>query len=55
MQQQISDWAKQFNLVVVPCEERPDQPVGAVVYRLKDLFTTSLGKWDPSNDRGSLP
>lgn len=55
MQQQISEWAKQFNIVVVPCEERPDNPAGEVVYRVKDLFTTASGQWDPSNDRGSLP
>jgi hypothetical protein len=55
MQQRISDWVKQFNIVVVPCEERPDRPAGEVVYRLKDLFTTCFGKWDPSGEMGSLP
>ena len=55
MQQRISDWIKQFNIVVVPCEERPDKPAGEVVYRLKDLFTTCEGSWDPSHDMGSLP
>ena len=55
MQQRLSDWIKKFNIVVVPCEERPDKPAGEVVYRLKDLFTTCEGKWDPSGDMGSLP
>jgi len=55
MQQRISDWVKKFNIVVVPCEERPDKPAGEVVYRLKDLFTTADGSWDPSNAMGSVP
>ena len=55
MQQRISDWVKKFNIVVVPCEERPDKPTGDVVYRLKDLFTTCEGKWEPASDMGSLP
>ena len=55
MQQRISDWVKKFNIVVVPCEERPDHPADEVVYRLKDLFTTCEGKWEPSNDMGSVP
>lgn len=55
MQQRISEWTKKFNIVVVPCEERPDNPAGKVVYRLKDLFTTCEGQWDPSGEMGSLP
>jgi hypothetical protein len=55
MQQRISDWIGKFNIKVVPCEERPDQPAGDVVYRLKDLFTTASGQWDPSDKMGSLP
>ena len=55
MQQRFSDWVKKFNITVVPCEERPDKPAGDVVYRLKDLFTTCEGLWDPSNEMGSLP
>lgn len=55
MQQRISDWITKFNIKVVPCEERPDHPAGDVVYRLKDLFTTFSGQWDPSDKLGSLP
>ena len=55
MQQRISEWIKKFNILVVSCEERPDKPEGDIVYRLKDLFTTCSGKWDPSNEMGSLP
>ena len=38
----ISDWAQKFNLAVKRCEERPDQPQGDIVYRVKDIFTTLL-------------
>jgi len=55
MQQRISDWVTKFNIVVVPCEERPDHPTGEVVYRLKDLFTTCDGSWEPSGNMGSVP
>ena len=44
----ISDWAQKFNLAVKRCEERPDHPQGEIVYRVKDVFTTLLGSWDPS-------
>ena len=52
MQQRISEWVKKFNLKVVACEERPDHPAGDVVYRLKDLFTTCYGSWEPSGHPG---
>ena len=55
MQQRISDRANKFNIRVVRCEDRPDHPGGEIVYRLKDLFTTYCGQWDPSDKLGSLP
>lgn len=55
MQQRISDWIRRFNIAVVRCEERPDRPDGDTVYRLKDLFTTFSGQWDPSSSMGSIP
>ena len=51
----ISDWAQKFNLSVKPCEERPDQPQGDIVYRIRDIFTTLLGSWDPSDGYGAIP
>ena len=51
----ISDWAQKFNLAVKRCEERPDHPQGDIVYRVKDVFTTLLGSWDPSTDYGAIP
>ncbi len=51
----ISEWASNFRARVVRCEARPDNPPGEIVYRLKDLFTTRDGSWDPSQKPGSLP
>jgi hypothetical protein len=51
----ISDWAQKFNLAVKRCEERPDRPQGDIVYRVKDIFTTLLGSWDPSTGYGAIP
>ena len=51
----ISDWAQKFNLAVKRCEERPDQPQGEIVYRVKEVFTTLLGSWEPSSDYGAIP
>lgn len=55
MQQRISEWIKKFNLKVIACEDRPDHPAGDVVYRLKDLFTTCRGSWEPSGQPGERP
>ena len=51
----ISDWAQKFNLTIKRCEERPDHPQGEIVYRVKEVFTTLLGSWDPSSDYGAIP
>ncbi|MBX3014387.1 MAG: hypothetical protein KF832_22890 [Caldilineaceae bacterium] len=50
----IGTWATRFNVKVIRCEERPDQPAGEVIYRLKDLFTTRDGSWEPSAQPGSV-
>ncbi|MEZ4866959.1 MAG: hypothetical protein R3C14_36895 [Caldilineaceae bacterium] len=50
----ISNWATRLNVEVVHCEDRPDNPEGAIVYRLKDLFTTRDGQWDPTDTPGSI-
>ena len=34
----ISDQAAQLNITYKPCEDRPDKPPGAVVYRVKENF-----------------
>lgn len=51
----ISDWAQKFNLSIKRCEERPDKPPGAIIYRVQDIFTTLLGSWDPSTGYGAIP
>ncbi len=51
----ISDWARQLNVMVKRCEDRPDRPQGDKVYRLTDLFTTQSGSWEPSDRRGAVP
>lgn len=50
----IGNWATQFNVKVVRSEARPDNPSGTIVYRIKDVFTTRDGKWDPSDNPGSI-
>ena len=47
----ISDWAKSFGARV----ERAMVQPGAVVYRVKDIFTTRDGSWEPSSIPGSIP
>lgn len=47
----ISDWAKSFNIRV---ERAPVAP-GTPVYRVKDIFTTRDGSWEPSSVPGSIP
>lgn len=48
------DWIKQFNITVKTCEERPDKPQGDIVYRVKDIFTTRDGSWEPSSTPGAV-
>jgi hypothetical protein len=52
---EISEWASRYNVIVRRCEERPDHPPGDIVYRVKDLFTTRDGSWDPSDKPGTIP
>jgi hypothetical protein len=47
----ISDWAKAFGVRV----ERVMVQPGAVVYRVKDIFTTRDGAREPSSVPGSIP
>ena len=47
----ISDWAKQLNVIIQPATVAVGQPV----LRVKDVFTTRDGSWEPSQALGSLP
>jgi len=51
----VSDWVNQFRISVKPCESRADNPAGDVVYRVKEIFTTRDGSWEPSDTFGSIP
>lgn len=48
----ISDAAKQFGIQI---ETAQAAAPGEVVYRVKDIFTTRDGSWEPSNKPGSVP
>ncbi len=50
----ISNWATQFNAKIICSEDRPDNPTGDMIYRIKDVFTTCDGSWDPSNATGAI-
>ena len=47
----ISDGAKEYGITVEPARLAP----GEVVYRVKDIFTTRNGSWEPSGVPGSVP
>lgn len=47
----ISEWAKKFGVRV----EREIVPAGHPVYRIKDIFTTRDGSWEPASIAGSIP
>jgi len=46
-----SAWVERFNIRIKRIHERPDQPTGDVVYKVKDIFTTHLGSWELDNNR----
>jgi hypothetical protein len=47
----ISEWAKQWGVTV----DRVQANAGDNVYRIKDIFTTRDGSWEPSDKPGSVP
>lgn len=51
---QISKWVTHFNGKVIRNEERPDNPGGDTVYRVKEVFTTRDGSWDWSDKAGAI-
>lgn len=51
---QISHWFTYFKGQVVRSEERPDNPTGEIVYRIKDIFTTRDGSWEWSDKPGAI-
>lgn len=50
-----SEWITRFNLSVKAAESRPDATGGDLVYRVKEIFTTASGSWEPNNSFGSIP
>jgi len=57
IEQRVTDWFDHYNMNIRPLDERPDNPDpdGDIVYILKDVFTTYLGSWEPSDEPGSTP
>lgn len=47
----ISEWAQQFGITVEDATGAP----GELIYRVKDIFTTRNGSWEPSDTPGSVP
>lgn len=54
-ERRISSWAEAFNLTIKGLGEAPVPADADVVYRVKDIFTTHNGSWEPGNDYGSVP
>lgn len=52
----IGRWIEPFQITVCPLEKRPDhaKSKNGLIYRLKDLFTTRDGAWDPNDNPGSV-
>lgn len=52
----LGQWVKPLNLKVVPFNERPglDPQDFLVAYRVKHVFTTLLGSWEPSAEFGAV-
>jgi len=46
----ISNWATKFNIKILS----PTVMAGSYVYRIKDIFTTRDGSWEPSSKEGSI-
>jgi hypothetical protein len=52
----VGDWIQPLRISVKRAEERPDNPQGDIVYRVKDLFTTRDGSWEPRpGHMGAVP
>jgi hypothetical protein len=53
----LSPWVQAYNMRIRAIDERPDDPpaTDGVVYRIKDVFTTINGSWEPSDQPGSIP
>ena len=49
---QVSSWVERFNITIKRINERPDNPTGDIIYRVKDIFTTHSGSFEPSNKPG---
>ena len=53
----LSEWVGKYNMRVRAISERPDNPPSGdgLIYRIKDVFTTMNGSWEPSGEPGSIP
>lgn len=50
----IGRWAHAWGIAVIPAEEFGPVNPGDTVYRIKDIFTTRDGSWEPSNKTGTV-
>lgn len=58
IERRISQWVSEFNGAITELPDRPDSDQlegGDIVYVIKDVFTTLLGSWDPTDQPGSIP
>lgn len=51
MNTRIGEWAQQFGISIDRVSAQP----GEIVLRVKDIFTTRDGSWEPSDKPGSVP
>ena len=55
MERRLGAWVDDLNLQFKSIDQRPDHPAaGEVVYRIKDVFTTRNGSWEPSSEFGAM-
>ncbi|MCB0046151.1 MAG: M23 family metallopeptidase [Caldilineaceae bacterium] len=57
IERRTTEWFDHYNMQIATLAQRPDNPDagGDTVYVLRDVFTTYLGSWEPSNETGSIP
>jgi len=51
----VTEWAAPMQLSIHTLNERPDNPSGDVVYRIKDVFTTRNGSWEVGSAAYGVP
>ena len=50
----ITEWAKSIGIQVTPFDAVSAPAAGTMVFRVKHIFTTRDGSWEPSNKPGSI-